>query len=86
MRKEEMKVFVKRALELQDQLENIEETIEKAIRNEIKSRSSFGEYAAIEKIYFDADYLRVKVYDADYDLFETEVLILLYDELAELMP
>lgn len=86
MKKGEMKVFVKRALKLQDQLEEIEETVEKALKNEIKSRSSFGDHAAIEKIYFEPDYLRVKVYDAGYDLYESEVLILNYNQLTELMP
>lgn len=86
MKKEEIKVFVKRALKLQNQLEEIEETVEKVLEKEIKSRSSFGDYAVIEKIYFEPDYLRVKVYDAGYDLYESEVLILAYNQLAELMP
>lgn len=48
MRKEEMKVFVKRALELQDQLLDIEEKVWEAIKYEIRCMSSFGEHACLE--------------------------------------
>lgn len=60
MRKEEMKVFVKRALELQDQLLDIEEKVWEAIKYEIRCMSSFGEYASLLRIVFTQISLMLK--------------------------
>lgn len=86
MRKEEMKFFVKRALELQDQLLDIEEKVWEAIKYEIRCMSSFGEHACLEGLVLKPDCLEVKVYDNGYDLYESEIIRLTYDKLAELMP
>lgn len=81
-----MKVFVERALKLQDQLEEIEEKVWEAIKYEIRCMSSFGEHASLEGLVFYPDYLKVKVYDSGYDLYESEFITLTYNKLAELMP
>lgn len=55
-----MKVFVKRALKLQDQLEEIEEKVWEAIKYEIRCMSSFGEHASLEGLVFTLITLKSK--------------------------
>lgn len=86
MRKEEIKKLRDEALSSQKKLEEIEVLIWEYIRSEIRSMSSFGEHAYLENMVFHPVLIEVKVVDGNYDLYESEIIRLTYDKLAELMP
>lgn len=71
---------------LQERLNEIEDFIWNNIKSEVKAKSSFGEHANLVQIVFYPDSIHVKVYDSDYDLYETETVIFTHDQLSELIP
>jgi hypothetical protein len=86
MKEKEIKLLANEAYVLQERLLDIEDYIWNNIKNEVKAKSSFGEYASLERIVFYPNFINVKVYDFGYDLYETEIIKFTNEQLSELMP
>lgn len=86
MKEKEIKLLANEAYVLQGKLSDIEDYIWNNIKSEVKAKSSFGEYASLVRIFFYPDSINVKVYDSDYDLYETEFIKFTHEQLSELMP
>lgn len=86
MKEKEIKLLANEAHVLQERLLDIEDYIWNNIKSEVKAKSSFGEHASLIRISFYPDFINVKVYDSDYDLYETEFIKFTHEQLSELMP
>lgn len=86
MKEKEIKLLVNEAHVLQERLLDIEDYIWDNIKSEVKTKSSFGEYASLLRIVFYPNFINVKVYDSGYDLYETEIIKFTNEQLSELMP
>lgn len=85
MEDKNIKSLAKKAYVLQENLNDIETYIWNNIKGEVRNKSTFGQHASLVRICFDIDSICVKVYDSDYDLYESETIKFTHDQLSELM-